>query len=271
MGSGLVLLLIVGAWLAVLVPMFVRRHDAGSTVHSVYRFNDAMRVLSRRSAPDRRAVLVPRPAGAPALVPDLVRHSSRVPQGPTFPPTPAAVRRRRVLTVLVAVAVVFMASWAAAGSGALLLGSVLVDLLVIGWVAYCRRQVKVTALRKRRAAARASRGARPLRTQARRRVEPAPVVAAPAQRSDVPVEPVVAPQRDRRDRPAAAVGAEWSPVPVPKPTYATAPAAPGRRVVDLTRPGEWSEALRAGEDDEALLESGPDLDTILTARRAVND
>lgn len=54
MGSGLILLLIVGAWLAVLVPMALRSQDSGSSQSSVERFNDAMRVLARRE-PDSRA------------------------------------------------------------------------------------------------------------------------------------------------------------------------------------------------------------------------
>ncbi|TAL12898.1 MAG: hypothetical protein EPN99_16430, partial [Frankiales bacterium] len=51
MGSGLILLAIVGAWLAVLVPMALRRYDA-SNLGTVDRFHDAMRVLSRRGPED---------------------------------------------------------------------------------------------------------------------------------------------------------------------------------------------------------------------------
>ena len=53
MGSGLILLLIVGAWLAVLVPMALRSHEAASALSSVDRFHDAMRVLSRRQPAPR--------------------------------------------------------------------------------------------------------------------------------------------------------------------------------------------------------------------------
>ena len=49
MGSGLILFVIVGAWLAVLVPMGLRSHDDAAPSRSVERFNDAMRVLSRRA------------------------------------------------------------------------------------------------------------------------------------------------------------------------------------------------------------------------------
>jgi hypothetical protein len=54
-GSGLILLVIVAAWLAVLVPMALRSHDATDSLSSVERFSDAMRVLSRRDAAAARA------------------------------------------------------------------------------------------------------------------------------------------------------------------------------------------------------------------------
>ena len=50
MGSGLILLVIVGAWLAVLVPMALRSSDVTNAIGSVDKFHDAMRVLSRRDA-----------------------------------------------------------------------------------------------------------------------------------------------------------------------------------------------------------------------------
>jgi hypothetical protein len=52
-GSGLILLVIVAAWLAVLVPMALRSHDSADSLSSVDRFSDAMRVLSRRDATAR--------------------------------------------------------------------------------------------------------------------------------------------------------------------------------------------------------------------------
>ena len=58
MGSGLILLVIVGAWLAVLVPMALRSHESSASLTSVDRFSDAMRVLSRRD--ERRAIVVPK-------------------------------------------------------------------------------------------------------------------------------------------------------------------------------------------------------------------
>jgi hypothetical protein len=67
-----------------------------------------------------------------------------------------------------------------------------------------------------------------------------------------------------------AQGEAWSPVPVPTPTYLTAPTAP-RRVVDLTRAGAYADGLVAAEREVGIVDEGPQLDEILDRRRAVND
>jgi hypothetical protein len=59
-------------------------------------------------------------------------------------------------------------------------------------------------------------------------------------------------------------------VPVPTPTYLSAPAAP-RRVVDLTRPGAYADGLADAERELGIVDEGPELDEILERRRAVND
>jgi len=67
-GSGLILLVIVAAWLAVLVPMALRSHESADSLSSVDRFSDAMRVLSRRDAAARaraREVAGPARLGEP--------------------------------------------------------------------------------------------------------------------------------------------------------------------------------------------------------------
>ena len=47
-GSGLVYAVIVALWAGVLVPMWLRRHDAETESRSVDRFSSAMKILSRR-------------------------------------------------------------------------------------------------------------------------------------------------------------------------------------------------------------------------------
>ena len=75
------------------------------------------------------------------------------------------------------------------------------------------------------------------------------------------------PPADDRHRAAparGAVGAPWSPVPVPVPTYVTAPVAP-------RPPAARDEQLHDAERDLGIVDEGPQLDQILERRRAVNE
>src|SRR3954467_13586532 len=60
--SAVIYAAIVVMWAVVLVPMWLRRHDAATESKSVDRFSTAMRTLSRRttSGPGRRYVVMPR-------------------------------------------------------------------------------------------------------------------------------------------------------------------------------------------------------------------
>src|SRR3954447_12444842 len=60
--SAVIYAAIVVMWAVVLVPMWLRRHDAATESKSVDRFSTAMRTLSRRttSGPGRRSVVMPR-------------------------------------------------------------------------------------------------------------------------------------------------------------------------------------------------------------------
>lgn len=293
MGSGLILLVIVGAWLAVLVPMALRSHDSTSSLSSVDRFSDAMRVLSRRE-------------GAPSRVGQRSLVVPPAPRGPA-PTVSLAVRRRRTLLGLLAAAVVTLLGSLVAGP--LLWVHLLLDALAVAFVVHCRRQAQLKAARTTRrppvrataraaAPARAATAARPA-APARASVpapsarpvpsaRPAARVAAPAHVVGIPdrmparpaplTAPLPAPAA-RHDEPVAgSLGEAWSPVPVPVPTYVTKPVAPQRRprVLDLTKPGEWSATLDAGLDilDGPIgraLDDDDELDSILERRRAVGD
>jgi hypothetical protein len=237
-GSGLILLVIVGAWLAVLVPMALRSHDTAASLTSVERFSDAMRVLSRRDERERRTVVVPRPSSSsPALT--------------------VAERRRRTLLVVIGSTLLSL--------GLLLFGvplmlgvQVACDLLLVGFVVHLRRQAILKAQRT-------------ARLKTRRPAEPmTPRVAGIPHRMPRRPDPLTislpAPAA-RYDDATVAVDTSWSPVPVPPPTYVGKAVAPSRppRVLDLTKPGEWSAALEdAGLD---ILDDGPELDEILERRR----
>lgn len=247
--SGLIYAVIVGLWAVVLVPMWLRRHDEASESRSVDRFEGAMRTLSRRSgSADRREVLVPRRA-AVALRPDGVpAQDARA---------LAAVRRRRTSLALLGLLLVTVGLGML---GVLPIWLVAVPLLLVvgfGWqshVATQRAAARATAARRARAAQ--SRRLREESVEARlagrpaRRPAPA-AVAAVAEPVLAVVEPAVV-DEELYDAVAEHV---WDPVPVPLPTYVTAPKAPRSvRVIDLTKPGAWTSGRLEVQDpaDAAL-------------------
>ncbi|MBC7372666.1 MAG: hypothetical protein H7323_01570 [Frankiales bacterium] len=276
--SGLILLVIVGAWLAVLVPMALRSHDSGRALSTVDKFHDAMRVLSRRDGLDRQS------AAEPSI--EVEVQPARLSAAPRVSVSTAA-RRRRVLLVLAGVALVLLVA-GVVGPGWLLALHALADLLLVAYVGYLRHQTVLRAEREWRNAL----GERvPLRTDARpaaTRPATRPVArpaSRPAARAAAPASVRYAPPGrvagipDRMPARVAApevvpvrgaVGEPWAPVPVPLPGYVTAPTAP-RRVLDLTRPGEWSDGVAAAERDLGIDDKGPELDEILEQRRAAGD
>ena len=249
MGNGLILMVFVGVWLAVLVPMALRSHDHTASLRSADRFGDAMKVLSRKAG--GRDVLVPQRTSEPVL------SATRTPRpvAPAAAPvvrTPAQ-RRARLLVGLLA------ASFTTLVGGllvpVLLAVHLTVDLLLVAFVVHLRKQAVLRAARQRR---------RPAPARPRVAGIPDQMPARPA-----PLRaPLPAPAARYEDRPVAT--GTWDPVPVPLPSYvgkATAPA-PARRVLDLTKPGRWS----ADTEDVGLelLDDGTDLEQILDRRQAVN-
>ena len=279
MGSGLILLVIVGAWLAVLVPMGLRSHDSATSLRSTDRFSDAMRVLSRRPTGHEKTRVMPRrppsepelstgPREGRGLVERLAALDEHV--AAPRPATPMLVRRRRTLLGLIGTALALLVA-GLVGPALLLVPAGLLLLLAGAFAAHCRRQAVLRAERLRaqrrrdRAAARREAAPRVTGIPSRMPARPAPLVAplpAPAVRHDEPL-PLVAP---------AAVGdGTWQPVPVPLPTYVGKDRAPERprRVLDLTRPGQWTAALEADDSVLAELGDGKELEVILERRRAV--
>ena len=271
-GSGLILLVIVAAWLAVLVPMAVRSHDSATSLKSTDRFSDAMRVLSRRSPRD---VLVPRRAYSSLVVSETksARPAPRIPEEladePVEPPIrhTAAERRLRTLLVLLGIALVTL-GLGLYGFRAFLIGHVGCDLLLLLFVVHLRRQAVLKAKLKARAARRPAASVPPP-------VRKAPRIAGIPDRMPARPSPLSqqlpAPAARYEDKPVAA-STDWSPVPVPPPVYAGKAPAPKRppRVLDLTKPGHWTATL---EDDDAgldILNDGPELEEIIERRRAVN-
>lgn len=284
MGSGLILLLIVGAWLAVLVPMALRSSEASSAHRTADRFHDAMRVLSRRDSTSRAPSTAVEDAPAPS------RASRR--EQPARPRTPTgltpATRRRRVIGVLVLIAVGSLVG-GVVGPRWLLAVHAVADVLLLAGLLWLRSQAVLREEREWRAAMgdrRSDRAAQEWSPLQELAPAPVPVYGVPDrmparrgivstdsvfdQDADVPARPgtapVVAPAPAPRV-PAArgAQGEPWQPVPVPVPMYVTAPRAP-RRVIDLTGPS--TQALAGAERSVGIDDQGPELEHIL-GRRAV--
>lgn len=298
MGSGLILLAIVGAWLAVLVPMALRRYDA-SNLGTVDRFHDAMRVLSRRGPEDPDAARVEvesveeapgRLRGAASSVRSGLadRRASRSEKRAAKQPLTAAARRRRLLGLLVLASIGTLVG-TVLGPLWVLAFHLQADLLLVAFVLHLRRSAMARLERDYRSAGRPDRPARPAARPAGARpadarvADPAaPALRAPAHVAGIPDRmpprpmplgaPVAVPAARYEELPPArgAQGEAWSPVPVPAPTYLSAPTAP-RRVVDLTTPGAYADGLADAERELGIVDEGPELDEILERRRAVND
>jgi hypothetical protein len=232
----LMAIVLVIMWLVVLVPMFVRRGDDRAEVRSMDRFATAMRVLSRR-APTSSGVAGKRRYATAAPTPyadgaSPVRTAAR---------ERMLRRRRRTLAVLAATAVLAVPA-ALTVSSWLWFAQLPATLLLAGYVGWLRAQVRREQDRRARRAAMfgEATAAAPAEHAVRR---PARITAAVAAEE----APAV------RDR-------SWRPVPVPAPTYVTAPVV--RRRTEST--------IDLDDDDLTFA----DLDTLaatLGRPRAVNE
>ncbi|MCH0540194.1 hypothetical protein I3F58_11560 [Streptomyces sp. MUM 203J] len=316
--SGLIYAVIVGAWAAYLVPMWLRRQDELNEARPTERFSTAIRLLSGRAGMERRYAkeLRARGDGEDWRVPDVdpdarteqldsvdVRafaappdHTEarlepaeappRKPRQPQPSPRPEAApalrsaasvranrasrvaaeraRRSRVLarrrrtTVVLFLAFTLGAIAAAVGGLAFLWAPAVPAVLLSAYIVYLRRQERrrfVYVMDRRRAEAAAQR-LRDNRAPRHAAEPPTPHGEAPPHEPAVPpVSPAEADRRalveqtdhaewvdQQRDR-GSVRGDSWDPVPVPLPTYVTAPVAPrATGGVDVTDPETWSAA-----------------------------
>ncbi|MEU2118951.1 gephyrin-like molybdotransferase receptor GlpR [Streptomyces sp. NPDC016459] len=286
--SGLIYAVIVGAWAAYLVPMWLRRQDELNEARPTERFSTAIRLLSGRAGMERRYAkeLRERDRTAEGPTPDVdpdveTEHLSSVdvrafsapaartearlelperePEpAPARPATGAAAerarrgkvlaRRRRTTTLLFA-AFTLGAVVAAVGGIAFLWAPAVPALLLSAYIVHLRAQERrrfVYVMDRRRAEAAAA------RLRESRRPAPTPEPAPGASEAPSPQEAdrrALVEQTDhaewvdqQRDR-GPARGDSWDPVPVPLPTYVTAPVAPrATSGIDITDPETWSAA-----------------------------
>ncbi|MFI8442404.1 gephyrin-like molybdotransferase receptor GlpR [Streptomyces rochei] len=334
--SGLIYAVIVGAWAAYLVPMWLRRQDELNEARPTERFSTAIRLLSGRAGMERRYAKDLRSrsadeAGPDADAPDAVtdsvdvrafavsrtrRHTrpvadghapaprrgqaeeagpspdaARVPQARRAPVTPSAaararrskvLARRRRTTVLLFLAFTLGSVVAAVGGLAFLWAPGVPAVLLSAYIVYLRAQERrrfAFQMDRRQAEAAAQR----LRDRDRRPRRRAPADAAgplgdtdaeepdegPEAESDPGLSALAADRRalveqtdhaewvdQQRERRRGPQGDSWDPVPVPLPTYVTAPVAPrATSDVDLGSPDTWSSArssaVEPGREDTA--------------------
>lgn len=311
--SGLIYAVIVGAWAAYLVPMWLRRQDELNEARPTERFSTAIRLLSGRAGMERRYAKArdlkngspsgsARPghddpgaegpdatgpadeaasghdadeAGRPVDVRGLALPVTEVdlrpeqrrarPDAPTISKARARLlaRRRRTTTVLF-LAFSAGAIVAAVGGVAFLWAPAVPGVLLSLYIRHLRkverRRFEFTMDQRRAAEA-----ARRLRERPRPAAA-APRAAEPAAERERP-RPAAEPSPRSADRRALVEQTDhaewvdqqhdqstpddgWEPVPVPLPTYVTAPVAPRTPgSVDLGAPDTWSSA-RSGTSAE---------------------
>ncbi|MEZ0091569.1 hypothetical protein [Streptacidiphilus sp. EB129] len=283
--SGLIYAVIVGAWAAYLVPMWLRRQDELNEARPTERFSTAIRLLSGRAAMERRisrhldddtpgsdarTQRTPAPGPVPPSAPASA--TPRPATRPTPPPGGAdsqrraalLARRRRMVILLFAAFTVGMVI-AAVGGVRLLWAPAVPAVLFSLYISHMRRQERRRYEVKldRRRAAEAAQRVRDRERDRRRAAAVADTAAVPAPQPAAPAGPAGRPVAgsgshrtqqvlaeaadpdadDWGDSPAdRSTGPEsWDPVPVPLPTYVTAPVAPrSTGSLDLNAPDTWS-------------------------------
>ncbi|PWI45987.1 hypothetical protein [Streptomyces sp. ICBB 8177] len=292
--SGLIYAVIVGAWAAYLVPMWLRRQDELNEARPTERFSTAIRLLSGRAAMERRyarsrgphddagpdaeavedvdddgavdvdvrAKAVPVTEIGPAPV--AASPSPGDPKARRLPMTAARARvmaRRRRTTIVLFLA--FTAGAIAAGVGGLgwLWAPAAPGVLLTFYIAHLRRaeRRRFEFTMDQRRAAEAAR-----RLRDRQPSAPAPQPEpAPAAHPHTPSHSAVVEQTDHAewvDQQHAQVAPDdsWEPVPVPLPTYVTAPVAP-RTPAPAARPAAPEAARpRPGRDRTPLFDQYAD-------------
>ncbi|MEV8532788.1 hypothetical protein [Streptomyces sp. NPDC051211] len=278
--SGLIYAVIVGAWAAYLVPMWLRRQDELNEARPTERFSTAIRLLSGRAGMERRYARELRERAAeeaeaqadPDVATELVNSVEADARASGMSPTRAEPRalaaerlertrreqrlqvlaRRRRTTALLFLVFTLGAIVAAVGGLRFLWAPAVPAVLLSAYIVHLRvqerRRFAFTMDRRRaEAAARRLRENRPRRREPEAAAgadpDPAPPVSPQEAGRRALVEQTdhaewVDQQKERERGPAR--GDSWEPVPVPLPTYVTAPVAP--RATGSPAPDAWSPA-----------------------------
>lgn len=204
--TGLIYVVIIALWAAVLIPMWLRRHDQISEVRSTLRFSSAMRTLGR---------------------------NTRAPGG-VMPGSTAREASRRRVTVLAILSSVFLVAL-----GLAMLGSMSMAIVVVAAIPLIAYVVAMAATASQRRGVTAPRRTRPTTE----RVTAAPRAARPARPArprGMSLEEEL--EEFAQWDPWEEDGADsWQAVPTTLPTYVSAPrASQVPREIDRASGGDWS-------------------------------
>ena len=229
MASGLIYLIIIGMWVAYFLPRWMRQHETQSGREGE-RYKSAMKIVA--STPN-----FPDPI-------NLEERSKRL-------------RNRRL--VLAALFSTLFGSSLLSLTGVIPLIASLIPLTAVAiYIVNVRRQVVSAQIKKRRLTALAAITAVEIKDDPRARID---LSHRQRSQSEAVLEQWV-PLSERATNSSITIIAKheersWSPISIPRPTYATAPKAiTPKRTIDLTTPGKWSaeqerqNALEIPERDE---------------------
>jgi hypothetical protein len=264
------------------------RRPVDSVAPQLFSKSDGVVAVAARLRRRRRAVSarVSAPAATPAPSARRPGSSSAARPAARRPVSSSLIaRRRRALrTIGIAAAVTFLGGLVLGGLAWALHG--LIDGLAAVYVVHLRSEAKRSrALARRRPARPRVPEAMPRRSYERYAAAGAAEqpIAAPQggwegeQRhvsfDDGMADPAAASASAGGSVEAGETSRAWQPIPVPPPTYVTAPKAP-RRGKQIDVPSSWVDGLRddgADVDLTALERPEPEIERLLERRRAVND
>ena len=296
--SGLIYAVIVGAWAAYLVPMWLRRQDELNEARPTERFSTAIRLLSGRAGMERRyakaraddrddttgdetpeeepgasaesvdvrGLVAPAPEAAEKTGPKPQPHRQAPPRGTSTARAKLLARRRRTTTILF---LVFTAGAVAAALGGLayLWAPAIPGILLSLYIHHLRKQERRRfehAMDQRKDAEAAHQVLnRPRQDRAHLEeggtatCEPAAPAVAQDPSSRTADRRALVEQTDHAEwvdqqHENGTPDDGWEPVPVPLPTYVTAPVAPRTPgALDLGTPDTWSSARSSAAADPA--------------------
>lgn len=213
MASGLIYLIIIGMWVAYFLPRWMRQHETQSGREGE-RYKSAMKIVA--STPN---------------FPDLIDQDRKI----------KTLQIRRWIFSILAFSLIGFS--AVVELGYLPLMAILIPVTAIAiYVINVRRQVVVAQMKKRRLEALAAITAAEIKVNPDLKID----LSKRSRTESEQIQEHWVPLSERTTHSSITIiekeeERSWSPIAVPRPTYASAPKAiTPKRTVDLTTPGRWS-------------------------------